>query len=309
MAHRPPPPRTYSKSPKRVIKLAQQVARALPPYFSRFSRKDFTIQQLLPLLVLRVQFDLGYRAVHAMVADLDCIAQWLGLTRVPHYSTLCRAAARLATCFSILFDRVVRMAQAAGLFRRPATLAIDCSGCEDRHTSKYYAARCRGEPAQQRYWTKLAVACDTRTHFFVGILALRAPGNECGLWKPLLAQACARIKVAKCLGDAGFDSEENHAFAREVLKVPGTCIALNPRNHGRRTPQTRYRREMHSQFPLRTYRQRSHVESAFSQHKRALSSDLTARSERTRISEVLLRGLTHNILLLQRRKGLQQSPP
>ena len=299
MAHRPPPPRSYCKSPAKVIKFSRQVAaQALPAFFSRFSRKDFTLQQLFPLLVLRIQFDADYRAIASYVQDFECIQQWLELSRTPHYSTLCRAAQRLAARFSVLLNQVIRMAIGSRFLIPGIRAAVDCSGFEDRHTSRYYAARCGISPGKQRYWIKLAVVCDTRTHLFVGAIALRGPGDEYGLWSPVLQQAAARVRIDVGLGDAGFDSEQNHVFARKKLGIRQTLIALNPRTHGNKCPQTRFRKEMHLHPRPKTYAQRSHVESAFSQHKRILSSDLTARSEQTRIAEVLLRVLAHNILLL-----------
>ena len=46
------------------------------------------------------------------------------------------------------------------------------------------------------------------------------------------------------LGDAAFDSEENHRYCREELGVRSTVIPLNRRKQGRKWPKTSYRRQM-----------------------------------------------------------------
>jgi transposase len=45
------------------------------------------------------------------------------------------------------------------------------------------------------------------------------------------------------------------------------------------------------------YGQRCQVESGFPRHKRRFGSALTARSERSQRSEILLRVLVHNLLI------------
>ncbi|PWC26806.1 hypothetical protein CR165_21330 [Pseudoroseomonas aestuarii] len=75
-------------------------------------------------------------------------------------------------------------------------------------------------------------------------------------------------------------------------------IALNHRNTGRRWPKTPYRRALRQRFPRVLYHQRGHIESGFSQHKRCLGSALTARGHQAQRRELILRVLTHNLMLL-----------
>jgi hypothetical protein len=68
---------------------------ALAPYGSRCSRRDYTQPQLFALLVLRQFLRSDYRGTVALVGEWRELRQALGLCRVPHYSTLARAAPRL----------------------------------------------------------------------------------------------------------------------------------------------------------------------------------------------------------------------
>jgi hypothetical protein len=55
---------------------------------------------------------------------------------------------------------------------------------------------------------------------------------------------------------------------------------------------------MYLSFPNASYQERRQVESVFSQQKRRLGSALTTRSRATQESEMVLRVLTHNLLIL-----------
>ena len=85
-----------TKSPRAVAQEALRLAKdALPAYTSARSRKDFTAHQLFAVLALKTFFKTDYRGVAQLLTDLGDLREDLGLTRVPHYSTLCYAAARL----------------------------------------------------------------------------------------------------------------------------------------------------------------------------------------------------------------------
>jgi transposase len=112
--------------------------------------------------------------------------------------------------------------------------------------------------------------------------------------------------VDTLLGDGAFDAEHNPSLARERLGVRSTVIPLNPRNSGRKWPKTKYRRQMVRRFRRqprrpkyrRVYGQRWQIESGFSRNKRLLGSALRARRWPNQKREILMRVLTHNLMLL-----------
>jgi transposase len=99
--------------------------------------------------------------------------------------------------------------------------------------------------------------------------------------------------------DAGDDAEHNHRLCRDELGIERSIIALNRRNVGRLWPKTPPRRALRQHFPRALYHQRWHIESGFSQHKRRLGSALTARSHQSQRRELVLRVLTHNLMILR----------
>jgi hypothetical protein len=192
-----------------------------------------------------------------------------------------------------------------GLIGEKPTAAVDGTGLESRHTSRYYFKR-SGKKHTARLWTKLTVACDTKSHFLAGARVTTGPSNDSPQFRPAMAQASLVIAWDRVLADAAFDAEGHHRYAREDLGVRATVIPLNRRGRGRKWPETRYRRQMVKRFRKkpkgsrhrRVYGQRWQAESAFSRHKRRLGSSLGGRSDASRERECRLRVLTHNLMLL-----------
>ena len=188
---------------------------------------------------------------------------------------------------------------------------MDATGLEARHVSAYFRMR-RGEAKRpgrrRRAWPKLTVALHTHSHLILGAVTGTGPTQDSPDFVPAVRQAAALLALDTALADAGYDAEHNHRLCREELGMRRSVIALNPRNTGRRWPKTPYRRAMRRRFPRTLYHQRWHAESGFSQHKRRLGSALTARSTPAQRREIVLRVLTHNLMLLRSpSRGFQQS--
>lgn len=85
-----------TKSPRAVAREALRLAQdALPAYSSARSRKDCTPHQLFAVLAVKTFLKTDYRGVVQVLADLAELRAGLGLTKVPHHSTLSYAERRL----------------------------------------------------------------------------------------------------------------------------------------------------------------------------------------------------------------------
>ena len=83
-------------SPLGFAQQAVAVARAaLPAYTSKYSRKDFTQHQLVALLAVKAFLKVGYRRLVAFLRDWAELRDALGLTELPHYTTIQKTAPRL----------------------------------------------------------------------------------------------------------------------------------------------------------------------------------------------------------------------
>ena len=88
--------RSMTKSPLALAKEAFEVGRhGLSEYSSKFSRHDFVQAQHFAMLVLRQFFQADYRKMYQMALEWSDLRNVLQLTRVPHWTTLQKAEARL----------------------------------------------------------------------------------------------------------------------------------------------------------------------------------------------------------------------
>ena len=85
-----------TRSPKALAKMTLRVARkGLPTYSSKFSKRDFSQHQLLAMLALKQFFKTDYRGIVAILEDMQELQKVLRLSKVPHFTTLQKAHARL----------------------------------------------------------------------------------------------------------------------------------------------------------------------------------------------------------------------
>jgi hypothetical protein len=147
---------------------------------------------------------------------------------------------------------------------------------------------------------------ETASHVLLSAHVSRGPSQDSPQFKPAARAAAARCGIDTLLGDGAYDAEHNHEYARRRLGARSTVIPLNRRSHGRRRPKTRYRRQMVRRFRRRprrsryrrVYGQRWQSESGWSRNKRLLGSALRARKWANQKKEILLRVVTHNLMLL-----------
>jgi hypothetical protein len=172
-----------TKSPRRVLVTAHLVGRlALRDYAHRFSPKKFTQPQLFACLVLKEFLQLDYRKLAALLRDCPDLSAAIELATAPHYTTFQKAAERLLRADNVrrLLTETLRVAQARKLLgARSKRAALDGTGWESRHASRYYVSRrakggdptgahvrrfngCKRKPDSSR---KTRTAC-RRRHFF-----------------------------------------------------------------------------------------------------------------------------------------------
>jgi len=205
---------------------------------------------------------------------------------------------------------IVRRARGYGLIDVAPAVAVDATGLESRHVSRYFRWR-RGPAAgrrRQRAWPKLTCAWHVHSHLILGAVPNVGPTQDSPDFPPAVRQAAGVLAAGGAsldtvLADGAYDAEHHHALCRERLGVREVVIPANPRGTGRRWPKSPYRRAAKRRWAraLRpAYGARWHAESGFSRHKRRLGSALTTRSPAARNREQILRVLTHNLMLLAR---------
>ena len=148
---------------------------------------------------------------------------------------------------------------------------------------------------------KLSLAVHAASHLILCARASTGGGADHAHFVPLLSQALTRMPLAVVLADAGYDSEANHQMARQVLGVRSLIPATAGRP-GANGPTGHYRRLMRRRLKAgpdkKCYGQRWQVETVNSMIKRNLGSACRSRTARGRKKDMLLRAITHNIMII-----------
>jgi len=292
------PTRPMTESPLAFAREALAAARAaVDPYASKFSKRDYTRHQHLAVLALKQFLKTGYRGVVAYLRDRADLRGALGLTRVPHFTTVQKATARLKKRPRRPPDRHPGPAPAdpgggrCHRVRRPPGQPLLRPGPRPPHPPGALAEADRGDRRPD--------PPDPRR-----VRHPRAPAGRPQL-VPAVRRAVEHTRIDALLADAGYDAEKNHATCRGKLGIRSTVIAPNWRG-SRKWPKAKYRRQMVKRFrkrprgarSRRVYAQRWQIESGFSRNKRLLGSALRATRWVNQKKELLLRTITHNLMLL-----------
>ena len=296
-----------TKSPRLVLATAFQIAeQSLPDYAHRFSPRKFTQHQLFACLVLQQFLQLDYRKLQAFLIDTPCLTAVIGLQNVPHFTTFQKAAARLlkSTPAHRLLDTTVHAANQSGVTKKRVKLAaVDGTGFESRHVSAYFVKRrkraCKTgyETTTYTRYPSAGIVCDCASHLILAVVPGRGPGPDDKHYKQALTQAGKRSKVETILADAGYDSEGAHLFARQEFGMR-TIIPATRGRPTKKLPKGYWRRLMTTRFNSEKYGQRWQVETVNSMIKRMQGSALRARCYWSQCREIVLRTITHNIMIL-----------
>ena len=293
---------TTTKSPKKAALAALDIAiKTLPTYAHRFSPKKFTLPQLFTCLVLKQFFKTDYRGIAAILADSPNLVSIIGLKTIPHYTTFQKAAQRLLSVTSA--NNLLRSTLEFALHKRIIKVAaLDATGLESGHISPYfYKTRLNGRKNHKwthfTRWPKLAVIADVENHLINCIYTTRGPGRDSTHFKEILNMLPPNIRVEHVLADAGYDAEDNHVYAREILGIK-TTIPPKVGRAPRKFPKKPYRRMMRLHFAAKTYRRRWQVETVFSMIKRNLGYCLYGKTQQSQNCEMFLLAITHNILIV-----------
>lgn len=288
------------------MRIAYQWGRSvLPDYAHRFSPRRFTQPQLFACLVLKAFFKLDYRRTEALLIDSGELRRAIGLRHTPDHTTLARAARRL-----LGQRRVLRLLERVNdTTHRPTLAAIDSTGFEAGQVSPYFVRRrARGsKPLQNPVYQdttytrfpKLHAVCDCATHLILTLYPMRGPNPDVNRLRQTM-RPMAGHPPDRLTADAGYDSESNHVYLREVLRVE----SIIPPRHGRppkapdHLPPTRYRRMMKTGFDAEAYGQRWQIETVFSMIKRRLGCVIREKRYHAQCRAMRLLAITHNCMIL-----------
>jgi len=292
-----------SKSPRKVLDVAFKAAQqSFPAYSHEFSPKKFTQHQLFACLVLKSFLKTDYRGVVEHLKDCPALAESVGLTKVPHFTTLQKAAKRLLKRKGVdqLIGATLKLAM--GRKKTVELAAIDSTGLQSHHCSSYYVKRRSRvknlwQTTTYKRFPKVGIVCDVSNHMILEAQASRGPCPDVADFKKPLERATRLVRIRDVVADAGYDSESNHRFAREQLSVR-TIIPANAGRPTKKPASGKYRRQMQIRFDKKKYGQRWQCETVISMIKRRQATATSGRTYWSQCRDLYLMAITHNIMVI-----------
>jgi hypothetical protein len=270
----------------RIIKRAR-----IPPYLHKRSNHVYTVWQHLILLVLRQYEAKSYRRFIDFLHECIGVQEFLGLSKIPHYTTLQKAAARLT--HGILLKILESFVLQARI--RKMLAGIDSTGFSHGQASYYYTKRSK----LRRKFVKVSILADMRRQIICGIKIRHRHRHDSVDFAPLLQHAVRLLPVGMVVADRGYDSEQNHVSAQN-LNIPHTVI--RPKYEHLQVWKTKgfHRKNMKRHFDWDTYHQRSKAETIFSVIKRMLGECVMSRYILTQNRETMYRIIAYNCYRITR---------
>lgn len=275
-------------------KLTEYVCRKahVPLYDFRHNPKIFTNVQKIFLLLYKAKKKLTLRS---LVEDLSTsgIKKFIGLYRIPHFSTL-------SYFLESLSQRVVDALHDAVQETLPDfdSVIIDSTGFSVTHPSHYYCYRRKtGYPVDG--FISLHAVIDQKNGFVRAHKTVVHKVHDSKLLKPLVKQLPNPPSIL--YADRGYDSEENYRFLVEKTDCVPLILQKNMLKPLHKCKGV-HRLAMRSVFDYGEYLKRNKIEAVFSAIKRKYASTLTTRTTANQRKElgiiVLLYNLEKKILVI-----------
>ena len=192
----------------RFVEAALSTVKAshLPLYSCNYSKKVYTQPQLLALLFFKDYLKKDYREIIDLIVEMDHIRSLLGLSTIPHFTTLQKFLARIKSRYlGFIFAKTLKLFYSSKNII-PLT-AIDSSGFTSSFASHYYSER---TGKIRKHFIKTSIAVDTEQQVIVGFISSKSRVHDTRHAR-LLLRRCQKSKKSSCyVMNKGYDSESIH---------------------------------------------------------------------------------------------------
>jgi len=213
-----------------LIKFAESILKALKMrqvrlYGHKFSKKIYTLHQHVVLLAVREYHKgMGFRQFCDLLPDYAPLLEYIGLSRIPHFTTLHKVGQRLkgSVVESIFLGFAGKAKFRAG---------IDSTGMSLQHSTHYYEKRLEhfrrkkkrkpGRPRKRRKKKHqyTSVFADLDKQIILSTKLLRGSKSDNKMMIPTIKKAKDLFnQVLSNDADRGYDAEYNHEFTNEEMK-------------------------------------------------------------------------------------------
>src|SRR3989338_5828070 len=255
---------------------------------SKFSNKLYTQYQHLFLLVYKQFRKFTYKELLEDLSDNITLRAYLGLNKLPEYTTLIKFAKRLPTA---IFDKL--MTAFSKCIEQPEKVAIDGTGISLDNASPHYCKRI-GKPYKKRPFLKLSVIVEIKYYLILQFKVRKKTRHDLIDAYPIVKKLAKNYQPEAFYGDRGYDAEKLFKLVFEELGAYPLILQkrLDVPKHRRKG---RYRKETIEVFDYGEYLQRNKVETAFSILKRKFGFSIKSKNVKMQKVEAMSRIIAYNI--------------
>lgn len=255
---------------------------------SKFSNKLYTQYQHLFLLVYKQFRKFTYKELLEDLSDNITLRAYLGLNKLPEYTTLIKFAKRLPNA---IFDKLMT---AFGKFiKQPEKVAIDGTGISLDNASPHYCKRI-GKKYHKRPFLKLSIIIEIELYMILQFKVRKKARHDLIDAYPMVKKLAKQYEPEVFYGDRGYDSEKLFRLVFEELGAYPLILQkrLDVPKHRRKG---KYRKETIDVFDYGEYLQRNKVETAFSILKRKFGFSIRSKDIKNQKVEAMTRIIAYNI--------------
>jgi len=196
---------------KRFIETAfGEVSRVLKHYSSKFSERRYTQRQHAVAIFLMKYENKPYRDIADLIEELWAYFGFVG--PIPHFTTLQKFFMRVPTyIWTFLLSKTYELFDV-----QIADVDIDATGYGLYHASQRYE-HWIGRKTKRKRFMKHILSADTDGQAIIVSDSRCSCINDNKTFGPILKRTCDEVDVNNVTADKGYDSEENHRFARREM--------------------------------------------------------------------------------------------
>lgn len=257
-------------------------------YSCKFSKKKFSQFQHMFLLIYKQFRKFTYEELLTDLASNAELRVYLGLNKLPHYTTLIKFARRLPC--KVLNKLVLSFKK---LVPQPKRVAIDATGINLDNASLHYCKRI-GKSFKKRPFMKATFIVDIDTYLILDCKLRKKARHDTVDAKPMIKKLARNYEPEVFYADRGYDDNNIFRLCFENLKAYPLILQRNltvPKH--RRTG--RYRKETINVFDYGEYLQRNKIETTNSMFKKRFGSNVKSRKDKLQKIEIIARVIAYNI--------------
>jgi len=260
----------------------------IPLHFSKFSNKLYSNYKHLFLLVYKQFRKFTYEELLTDLANNKEMRIYLGLKKLPHYTTLIKFIHKIPTKITEKLLLAFRQ-----LIPNPKKVAIDATGISLDNASPHYCKRL-GIPFRKRPFMKTTFIVDIDTYIILLCKMRKGHKHDTKDAKPLIKKLAKYYFPEIFYGDRGYDDNEIFDLVWNVLGAYPLILQKNLNVPKHRRSGT-YRKLTYDIFDYGEYLQRNKIETCNSMIKKRFGSNVKSKINKCQKMEIGLRVIAYNI--------------